>query len=1499
MIRRKIFRFFIALTMAAVFGVQAVGAAMPDGLPLARVALSPVYRPALLQGIIIDPAELSKIDLIIDKGDGVDLEAQTLAKYFLAGLTVPARDLWVNLSPYEKGRIIPDGTGSTELGKVFLEQDYLLKQLSAGLLDPDQAQGKKFWDEVYRRTAEKFGTADVPVDAVNRVWIVPQRPVVYEQSRQEAGPGLVKTVAYIVEAKLKVMVEDDYLARGRSADVSLNGAVPAKDDISEAVLREVIVPILEREANEGKNFASLRQAYHSLILAGWLKNKLNAGQDKGKGLSGMYVDRNKTAGVSHGIAGLKETVYDRYVDAFKRGMVNFVREEADPVSGDVLPRKYFSGGFDFNASQSPQVVTALLSPPAPVSCEIVSMGLRFIGPKLRTIQEAALAGGARIRTRSQIPDELMSGKRIQVEVSMFNDQKQAYRLWDKRPWGHEATRLAALEATLEFPLWQEIRKRAAEYQSRGEILNVLDWGTGEGTAISEMARRAKEEGLGNVRFYGFGDMYYPSWQEAPEGVTFIWDTAGGLPSYFKPEEIGLMFSHFGLTHLIPERYVAHMNSMRKLFRPDILILQKNGTTQDSLRMEKVLRSMGFSMTQRPDNHSLIHAVLSDNLPAVQKAPRRVVLSTPEGFSVEQDDGGRCFLRNEYGSFLMQGDFKGQGLTDWRYDPEGHMLSAQVVYIHDLQNQRFRAVFSAADGRFLYELNSRTFFFRGWEFWLKPLQAYVGRLVADKIRNGDRRIAAISFGASSGAEAWTVAAVIERALREAGEDPALWNVSLHGLDLMPHLQQKDFFLSDIAPAFLAAGYDVHRIFELDQASGVASVREPFRAWLQPQRLDFNAPEVSDVLAGFKADILFANHVLEHKSIENKGRLERVFSGRLWAEAAYPSFHLYTTAMYLDGRFRIENGYDRAMSPHQEHDRLRDLALREDRANEQRPEDERLAPGMIADMVLSGFVPKMAEALTLSNIFMSESRLEQSSRLSLLWERMGVQMLVLAARPVLMGDPDTEDLPTLFDRSDRALLVSPVISGPQKKALQMDLARLQWNIARHIAGIEHVLESQKFQVVNELFRAVSVFSMGVAASALLRNREGCVALLTMVLRASTAVIAGLRQEGFKVRLSILQNQTEAVSRFIMNGDIDQGDYAASVDAAEPADMAVIDEAVGRVNAALERLGYFFDGGKDTAVLLAKKNASGQGMYALRLAGPGGSARYDLTFDGSPVLTPVAGQAPGVEASLRAVEDGQWELSWPGHMIRFSAEGDVAASDMVYGDLQGTLRKITQDGYQFLLQANGVPVHLQKLEARQDLMNIRWSGHGKGGVKLRVMTAFFDELETGGVSFDLSGMGFLTRLLQELVSGVPDVQSVSFEGIVEKDTRRAMEGFFMRKALGKSTDEQLPGVLSGTPFGRILEALGFSSMTAQIRKDPVSGDGEFTESVEEFILAGARPPSLAPGGIDLAVAVSPQVQGAVPGLDVPGAVNDPLESIIGIEPVVLGIRSVDDLPALLGLK
>jgi hypothetical protein len=36
-------------------------------------------------------------------------------------------------------------------------------------------------------------------------------------------------------------------------------------------LRSIVIPALEQEVNEGKNFIPLRQVYHSLILAAWYK----------------------------------------------------------------------------------------------------------------------------------------------------------------------------------------------------------------------------------------------------------------------------------------------------------------------------------------------------------------------------------------------------------------------------------------------------------------------------------------------------------------------------------------------------------------------------------------------------------------------------------------------------------------------------------------------------------------------------------------------------------------------------------------------------------------------------------------------------------------------------------------------------------------------------------------------------------------------------------------------------------------------------------------------------------------------------------------------------------------------------------------------------------------------------------------------------------------------------------------------------------------------------
>src|SRR5581483_11046587 len=167
---------------------------------------------------------------------------------------IPESDLWVNLSPYEKNRIIPQSFGLTEMGRDLLAEDYILKQITASLIYPEGETGKKFWKRIYAQAAQKFGTTDIPVNTFNKVWIIPDKAVVYENPK--AG------TAYVVDARLKVMLEKDYL----SMEKHKTWSHPGSDQVSE-VLREIVIPELTREVNYGRNFAQLRQVYNSLILA--------------------------------------------------------------------------------------------------------------------------------------------------------------------------------------------------------------------------------------------------------------------------------------------------------------------------------------------------------------------------------------------------------------------------------------------------------------------------------------------------------------------------------------------------------------------------------------------------------------------------------------------------------------------------------------------------------------------------------------------------------------------------------------------------------------------------------------------------------------------------------------------------------------------------------------------------------------------------------------------------------------------------------------------------------------------------------------------------------------------------------------------------------------------------------------------------------------------------------------------------------------------------------
>ncbi|MBF0595336.1 MAG: hypothetical protein HQL22_10265, partial [Candidatus Omnitrophica bacterium] len=178
-----LFSFFLN----SVFGpnvawAQSAGLFLPE--PGAMLAQSPAYMPVMLTGMTVHADNPLLFDLIVDTGDtglkpgtvddtAIKTESEKISKYFLASLALPEKDQWVNLSPYEHDRILPEELGKTLLGRDLLAQDYVLKQMTSSLMYPEKELGAAFWKRVYERAAKEYGAAgvDIPTDTFNKVWI--------------------------------------------------------------------------------------------------------------------------------------------------------------------------------------------------------------------------------------------------------------------------------------------------------------------------------------------------------------------------------------------------------------------------------------------------------------------------------------------------------------------------------------------------------------------------------------------------------------------------------------------------------------------------------------------------------------------------------------------------------------------------------------------------------------------------------------------------------------------------------------------------------------------------------------------------------------------------------------------------------------------------------------------------------------------------------------------------------------------------------------------------------------------------------------------------------------------------------------------------------------------------------------------------------------------------------------------------------------------------------
>jgi len=347
----------ISFLSTLVIPVQRVQASPALPVPGTMVNLSPAYEPVLMKGLKVHPENPFLFDFILDLGDNhpvvdpsskkagplpggeeVRRQAAKLIKYFLASLTIPEKDLWVNLSPYEKDRMIAPNLGQTEMGRDMLAQDYILKQLTASLIYPEKHLGKAFWDEVYAKARAMYGTTQVPVNTFNKVWIVADKADVFERGN----------VAYVVGAHLKVMLEEDYLALQKSKNsLSFPNAFVGNPDkahsIASQIIKRIILPQIEKEVNQGKNFAPLRQMFYSMVLASWYKVAL-----KDAILTQIYGNKSKVKGLERGSQQnlSPEQIYEQYLKAYKKGVFNYIKEDIDQANRQPIPRKYFSGGLN-------------------------------------------------------------------------------------------------------------------------------------------------------------------------------------------------------------------------------------------------------------------------------------------------------------------------------------------------------------------------------------------------------------------------------------------------------------------------------------------------------------------------------------------------------------------------------------------------------------------------------------------------------------------------------------------------------------------------------------------------------------------------------------------------------------------------------------------------------------------------------------------------------------------------------------------------------------------------------------------------------------------------------------------------------------------------------------------------------------------------------------------------------------------------------------------------
>ena len=297
------------------------------------------FRPLHMRYFSYD-IEADNFQLLLDKGDNQDIKeaelqekTKVLMEYFQIGLSLPNDRFWVNLRPDAQDQMIDPELEKTDMGKIMLESDLQLKKDTAQFTSPQTTEGRQYWDKLYKKAGELFGTENITIPTITRPWIVPGE-IILRQGEDSA---------YIFKANMKVLLEQDHLKNS----VAYNFTDPRMKELNEyssQLIRELIIPKLTKEVNTSKRYAALRQVFFSLVMARWFKDTFT-------GKPGQYaqlIDSHNLNNLTSKQAWNKTHYFNEYKKSFEKGEYN-LKEDIYTPAGQMI-RSYVSGGMNMSSS---------------------------------------------------------------------------------------------------------------------------------------------------------------------------------------------------------------------------------------------------------------------------------------------------------------------------------------------------------------------------------------------------------------------------------------------------------------------------------------------------------------------------------------------------------------------------------------------------------------------------------------------------------------------------------------------------------------------------------------------------------------------------------------------------------------------------------------------------------------------------------------------------------------------------------------------------------------------------------------------------------------------------------------------------------------------------------------------------------------------------------------------------------------------------------------------